>query len=156
MKRLNRQVFLTEMISFLIWAMWMYAAVSKLWDIDKARGEMLNQVFPLWISRILVWAVPISEIVTASLLPLARTRRFGLTISLILLTAFTGYILIVMTGIFGRIPCSCGGILEQMSWGQHLLFNLFFMALTFIAIRFQSIKVKAESGELKLKRKEAL
>ncbi|WP_407637169.1 MauE/DoxX family redox-associated membrane protein [Daejeonella oryzae] len=58
----------------------------------------------------------------------------GLNFSLFLLIQFTIYIILIMLNVFGRIPCSCGGILEEMSWGQHLVFNLFFLLLTIIAI----------------------
>ncbi|WP_354357539.1 MauE/DoxX family redox-associated membrane protein [Pedobacter sp. UYP30] len=53
---------------------------------------------------------------------------------MITLTIFTLYIAIVMTGIFGRIPCSCGGILKNMSYATHLLFNVFFIALSHIGL----------------------
>jgi hypothetical protein len=33
------------------------------------------------------------------------------------------------------LPCSCGGIIRQLSWKQHLLLNLFLLVLAGIAVR---------------------
>jgi hypothetical protein len=99
---------------------------------------MLSQVFPAKISEILVWLVPAIELSTAALLLFRQTIRTGLYVSLYLLCTFTFYIGFIMTGLFGRIPCSCGGVLQEMSWTQHLFFNLFFMALTLVAIIYSS------------------
>lgn len=114
--------------------LWVYASASKLLDFQTSKAQMLSQVFPVWISRIMVWAVPVSELVTAGLLLIRQTERAGLYASLYLLSAFTCYIALILTGLFGTIPCSCGGVLEQMTWVQHLFFNLFFLALTLVAI----------------------
>ena len=125
---------LTLIISILLGCLWLYAALNKLMDYEVSRSEMLIQVFPQYISEVLVWAVPAVELATVALLILPGTERLGLYLSFILLGTFSVYIAIVMTGVFGRIPCACGGVLEQMPWGIHLLFNLFFLALTLVAI----------------------
>jgi putative oxidoreductase len=114
--------------------LWVYAALSKLINFEQSRNQMLQQVFPAGLSELLAWAVPVVELSTAGLLIFKKTQRAGLYISLFLLLHFTIYICVVMLNVFGRIPCSCGGILEKMSWGQHLVFNLFFLFLTLIAL----------------------
>jgi hypothetical protein len=119
-------------VSFIL--LWSYAAFSKLADLDKSRSEMLNQVFPMWIAEILYWLVPTLELGLCALLISTKTRLMGLYASLILMSSFTLYIGIVMTGVFGRVPCSCGGILNNMSYGTHLVFNLFFVALALFGI----------------------
>ena len=139
----------SSIITTLLILLWVYAATSKLVDYDKSRSQILNQVFPVWISKILVWAVPATELIIAGLLLFPKTLKFGMYASLYLLTFFTLYIALIMTGIFGRIPCSCGGVLEDLSWSQHLIFNLFFLALTLIAIIYQS-KVEPVTGNSKL------
>lgn len=114
--------------------LWVFAAAAKLLDYETSRSQMLRQVFPVWISHILVWAVPVVELATAGLLLISQTRRAGLYASLFLLSAFTFYIASILTGLFGAIPCSCGGVLEELTWSQHLLLNLLFLALTLVAI----------------------
>jgi len=41
-----------------------------------------------------------------------------------------------MLKVFDRIPCSCGGIIAKLSWGQHLVFNLIFLGLALIGFMF--------------------
>lgn len=138
-------------ISFIL--LWSYAAFSKLADMDKSRSEMLNQVFPTWMADVFYWLIPTIELGLCVLLVLTKTKLAGLYGSLILMISFTLYIAIVMTGIFGRIPCSCGGILSNMSYGTHLIFNLFFVALALLAIII--VKRRATFDTIKLfKRKE--
>jgi hypothetical protein len=95
---------------------------------------MLNQVFPIWMADVLYWLIPTIEVGLCVLLVITKTRLMGLYGSLILMSSFTLYIAIVMTGVFGRVPCSCGGIFRNMSHGTHLLFNLFFVVLALLGI----------------------
>ena len=96
---------------------------------------MLNQVFPEAIALHLTWLVPVTELVIAVALVIKSTILKALYAALVLMVSFTIYISITMTGIFGRIPCSCGGILKQMSYTTHLLFNLCFIILAIIGIK---------------------
>jgi hypothetical protein len=41
------------------------------------------------------------------------------------------------------VPCSCGGILEEMSWNQHMAFNITFIAIAVIAIFISQIRIKS-------------
>jgi hypothetical protein len=53
-------------------------------------------------------------------------RSIGLYLSFALMTLFSVYILVI-TNYSSNVPCSCGGILEKMTWNQHLIFNLAFL-----------------------------
>jgi len=33
-----------------------------------------------------------------------------------------------------NLPCSCGGVIQQLSWTQHIVFNLIFIAAGGIGI----------------------
>jgi putative oxidoreductase len=126
--------------TYLLILLWVYAAVSKLADLSRFRGQMLRQPLPLWLQDTLVYVLPFLELCAALLLARAASQRAGLTISAILLLLFTGYIGLALLGVFDRVPCSCGGILEHMSWGAHFMFNLFYLALTTISIYLQQRK----------------
>lgn len=135
-------------IVYLLIVLWVYAAISKLIDFDQNRNAMLQQVFPVFIAEILAWAVPLTELAAASLLVASTTRVAGLYISFSLLLLFSIYILTVVIGYFGRVPCSCGGILEEMSWGQHLAFNILFIFLNFLALKFTIKERRAMEGAI--------
>jgi uncharacterized membrane protein YphA (DoxX/SURF4 family) len=125
---------IVKVIAIIIACLFTYAAISKLSDYDKSSWEMRNQIFPVWTAVILTWLIPSIELLLALLVLIPLTRKIALASSLVLLLLFTIYIAVVMTGVFGRIPCSCGGILKDMSYGYHLIFNLFFASLAFIGL----------------------
>jgi hypothetical protein len=82
------------------------------------------------IASAIVIVLPLAEIITAVLLFLPSTRRLGLLITIALMTAFTGYIVYIL--IYDKeLPCTCGGILEEMTWPQHLIFNIACVATAF-------------------------
>ena len=123
-----------KIVAIILACLFVYAALSKLEDYHKSVIEMRNQVFPTWIAMILTWLIPTIELFLVALLIIPITRKMAVWLSLFLLTTFTIYIAIVMTGVFGRIPCSCGGILENMSYGIHLIFNLFFIVIALLGL----------------------
>lgn len=132
-KQLNKRTAL-NVISGLLAAMFFYASFSKLTNYEKAESDMRNQVFTQPVAEVLTWLIPGIEILIVLLLLFPQTRKTALWASLGLLTVFTAYIALIMTGIFGRIPCSCGGILQRMSYGIHLLFNLFLICISLLGI----------------------
>lgn len=121
---------LTEIISILLILVFAYTAISKLADFETFRGQMKAQPLPGWISTLVVWTLPAIELITGILLILSRTRLIGLYISLSLMSIFTGYVALALAGAFGSIPCSCGGIIESLSWEAHLAVNLIFTVLS--------------------------
>lgn len=135
-----------SLITICLIILWTYAAISKLIDFDQTRAQMHSQVFSATFSSILTWAIPAIELLTTALLVYSKTRIYGLYVSAILLFVFTMYIVLVINNAFGRIPCSCGGVLEKMSWGQHLAFNIVFLLLTLSSIVFE-LKERGPYGE---------
>ena len=71
----------------------------------------------------LAWALPIGELILAVILFIPAWRLKGLYLSGILMTLFTVYVIIILL-IDNHISCSCGGIIEDLSPRQHLLFNI--------------------------------
>nr|MBC7614376.1 hypothetical protein [Pseudopedobacter sp.] len=110
--------------------LWSYASIVKLINMPLTFSQMHNQVFPIWMADILAYAIPILEIALVLLLLIPRYRKLALWLSIALLSAFTIYIILIKLFLFGRIPCSCGGIISGMSWTQHLIFNLFFLIIS--------------------------
>jgi putative oxidoreductase len=81
----------------------------------------------------LAWAIPLAEIVIAVALIIGKTRKTGLYGSLGLMTLFTIYVIYVMS-FKAKWPCSCGGMIRDLTWPQHLVFNLFFVAISVIGL----------------------
>lgn len=123
-----------EIISALLILLFLYAALSKWMDMAAFTKAMHNQPFPHWMADTLAWTLPPVEIAVAILLMFRRTQLIGFTASLILMTLFTLYILAILLHLFPRVPCSCGGVIKQLGWNAHLVFNLFFVFISILAI----------------------
>ncbi|MEL1254086.1 MauE/DoxX family redox-associated membrane protein [Flavobacterium sp. DGU38] len=122
-----------ESICLLYILLFVYAAVSKLLDFENFQVQLgqspLLSAYALWVS----WMVPIIEIIIVLLLIIPKFRSLGFLAAFNLMAMFTVYIFIVLHyGSF--VPCSCGGILEKMSWNVHIVFNIVFVLLAALAI----------------------
>ncbi len=129
-----KQELTIKFICTLLVFLFVYAAASKLADIKTFMADMYNQPFPAFVKPILVWAVPFTELAIAALLIFDTTRLIGLYASLILMVGFTFYTAVVLLHFFEYVPCSCGGVIKNLSWKQHLVFNLFFAGISLIGI----------------------
>nr|WP_143097972.1 MauE/DoxX family redox-associated membrane protein [Chitinophaga sp. CF118] len=72
----------------------------------------------------------------AALLIPNKTRKYGLLGSLVLMLVFTVYVAYVLLFTTKR-PCTCGGIIRQLSWPDHLIFNISFLLLAITGIILQ-------------------
>ncbi|SHM04979.1 MauE/DoxX family redox-associated membrane protein [Flavobacterium saccharophilum] len=131
------RLYITEVVTLLYILLFVYAAVSKLLDFENFQVQLgqspLLSAFASWVS----WLVPIVELLIVLMLIIPTSRKKGLIASLSLMTMFTAYIFIILH-YSSFVPCSCGGILEKMSWNVHLIFNIVFMILTTVAIIFSN------------------
>ncbi|TCC99990.1 MauE/DoxX family redox-associated membrane protein [Pedobacter psychroterrae] len=136
-RKVGKYEVIITVIATMLALLFLYAALSKLLDYDTSKREMLNQVFPRGISLILVWLVPVVELLIVQTLLFRSTRLMGMYFSSGLLILFSLYISITMSGAFGRIPCSCGGILKHMSYWTHLGFNVIFIVMAVLGIALE-------------------
>jgi hypothetical protein len=130
-----KKEFISDIMVALIFMMLLYASFSKYFDFSAFQRAMHNQPFPSWFSDVLVIFLPPMEIIAAVLIGFDKTRIIGLKATITLMTAFTLYIVAILLHLFPMVPCTCGGIIRLMSWPQHLLFNLFFIAIAIIALK---------------------
>lgn len=131
--------------------LWIYTALSKLADINVFGVQLSRQPAPISsLTLILIWALPFVELATAALLMFDRTRKAGLLLSFFLMLAFTVYVALAVVGYWEDIPCSCGGVLNQLGWKDHLWFNLFFLGVAAIgaALEMYSKRSKHQGGNL--------
>ncbi len=124
---------IVRIICYIYVVLFTYAATSKLLDFENFRIQLgqspLLSAFAFWTSV----AVPVSEFIIAILLLIPKFRFMGLFAAYSLMVMFTAYIYIILN-YSSFIPCSCGGVLEKMTWNQHLIFNICFIILGGIAI----------------------
>ncbi len=124
--------FLINLIAALLIFLFVYTGTNKLMDVESfhiaiAKSPLLNR-----FSVLISWAIPLFEIGISALLFIPHFRRYGFLLSAVLLALFSLYITYMLIFI-PHLPCSCGGIIQQMNWTQHLIFNLIFFSFSFCA-----------------------
>lgn len=113
-----------------------YTAQSKLMD----HGRFFRGISKVeWIGNyatLISYAVPFAEILVALLILIPWTNKIGLWCFLGTVIVFTVYIIIALLWA-KNLPCRCGGVIETLSWNEHIWFNVFFIMLAIIAIRLK-------------------
>jgi hypothetical protein len=126
------KILVIEIVSYLFIILFVYAASSKFFDYQNfaaqlGRSPMLAR-FDGWF-----WLVPVIEIIVSLFLAIPKFKLLGLYSSFSLMTMFSAYIFVILR--FSEyIPCSCGGVLQKMSWSVHFWFNIAFVFLAASAI----------------------
>ncbi|MET1055512.1 MAG: MauE/DoxX family redox-associated membrane protein [Pedobacter sp.] len=126
---------ITELIIFLLAALFIYTAVDKLLQYNRFVWQLDNQPFDKRLRPILAPALPAVELLLTILLLWRKTSLIGLYGAAILLSIFTIYIALVTFKFYERIPCSCATAFENLSWPVHLLINTVFLSIAVIGIR---------------------
>jgi hypothetical protein len=123
-----------EVISALFILLFAYTAFSKWLDSQNfiavlAQSPLIGRT----LAGIAAWSVIISELIICALLFIPRTRLIGLYGSFLVIAVFTLYIG-YMIAFTPKLPCHCGGVISQMTWPQHLAFNIVFTMLALTGI----------------------
>ncbi|MDR2275360.1 MAG: hypothetical protein LBF27_30915 [Sphingobacterium sp.] len=126
----------SEIMSGLLVVLFAYTVITKLSDIEYFKYQLYNQVFSAQVSKALVYLLPLSEIIATALLCISKLRFYGLLVSILLMGAFTAYTIFIVAGAFDKVPCVCGGVISNMSWPVHLVFNCVFFIIAIIGLRF--------------------
>lgn len=131
MKYLKKIIPFAVSIFFVI--LFCYAAISKVWDFKNFQFQISESALLNRFSDFLPYIIIVVEFLIAGLLCYRKTRNIGLLGSFVLMLLFTGYIVLILST-SNNLPCSCGGILEKMSWHQHLYFNIGCVILSVIGL----------------------
>ncbi len=134
LSKLNEKYF-QSIVSYLFVLLFVYAATSKIMDFDTFKVQLAQSPLLSAYAGLIAFLVPGIELLIAGFLLIPRFNRLGLFSSYLLMIMFTAYIYIILN-FSDFIPCSCGGVLEKLSWTQHLIFNLVFILLAIAAILF--------------------
>lgn len=124
---------LLEFITAVLIVLWIYVGITKLIDHRSVVWQMsTNPVFKS-IPILAAFGGPILELIIALLLVIKKTRLIGLYASFILMFFFTVYVTYLMLYL-PNLPCSCGGIISELNWQQHLILNILLTILSLVAI----------------------
>ncbi|WP_269223805.1 MauE/DoxX family redox-associated membrane protein [Flavobacterium sp. IMCC34518] len=110
-----------------------YAATSKVLDFENFQIQLGQSPLLSSFASLILFAVPAAEIIIAILLLIEKYRLIGLFSAYTLMVLFTAYIYILLH-YSAFVPCSCGGIIQKLSWSQHIIFNICFIVMAGIAV----------------------
>lgn len=115
-------------LSLLFVVLFLYTVYHKIVGIDAFTKGIAKIPMVGTYSVAVAWGVLGAEALVALLLIWPGTNRLGLWGAFGLMVAFTVYIGSMLL-FAAKLPCHCGGAIEKLTWGQHLLFNCGFIAL---------------------------
>jgi putative oxidoreductase len=121
------------LITYALFFLFVYTSLSKLMAYDYYLYDLSRSPLLGKYSTIIATLLPVTELLIAGLLLPDKTRKTGFIAALVLLAIFTAYVSYVLIFTTSR-PCTCGGIIRQLSWPGHLLFNILFLILTILGI----------------------
>lgn len=110
-----------------------YTAKEKLDDHERFLRGLQKIQFLKDYALTISWLVPFSEIAVAAVIIFPWTQKLGLYLFTIMMSIFTLYIASMLLWAENK-PCHCGGAIETLTWGQHLVFNTVFILIAIFGI----------------------
>jgi putative oxidoreductase len=130
LKRIN---IIDKISKFLLILLFAYTGSSKLLQHQVFLSQLTKIEMLKTIAVPVSFLLPALEIVTAIFLAIDRVQKIGVWLAAFLMTTFTMYIAGMLI-LKSSLLCTCGGVISSMTWKQHLLFNIFFMLLSWNAL----------------------
>lgn len=127
---------ITDIICGLLILLFTYAAFSKLLAFGHFRFALSNAPLIGNYSTLFAALIVVVELIIVILLLMPQTNMTGFIAAVSLLVLFTIY-LVFMVITDPDLPCSCGGVIQELSWKQHIAFNIFFIGLGITGIYYQ-------------------
>jgi len=134
-----------EIITVLNIILFLYTGIAKIMDYSVFKEQLADSPILSWAATPVAVLLPVVEFAIVLMLVIPRWLLKGLYASFVIMTLFTAYI-IAMFIVAPEMPCSCGGIISELSWTQHIIFNSAFIILNGWAIYLQR-KEKKEYGK---------
>jgi uncharacterized membrane protein YphA (DoxX/SURF4 family) len=142
---------LIEIISHLFIILFLYTGIAKLMEFDVFQEQLAESPIMAPVAGIVSIGLPVTEFIVCLLLFFPRFRLKGLYAAFVLMVLFTAYVAILMAT-SKELPCSCGGIMEELSWEGHLVFNgiMILLSLYALIMQIKLTRVKSEIEEERL------
>jgi hypothetical protein len=128
-----KRTIIIEITAFFYTCLFLYTGIAKLmsYDLSIEQNEVMPIVGPY--AHIVSWLLPVIEIMLAIVIFIPKTKVVGLRAGTGLMILFTGYVIYIMN-FDSKLPCTCGGFLQKLSWPQHLVFNSVFVVAGIFSI----------------------
>jgi hypothetical protein len=134
MKRSNIIYYFTpKIIGLLFISLFVYAASSKFLAFQDFERQLKQSPFISAYAHGMAWMVPLTELLIVGLFLFQKYTLLAFYISLSLMTIFSIYIYLILN-FSDSLPCACGGILSNLGWRDHFIFNMVFIILALIGV----------------------
>lgn len=130
---MKRRIVIADILSSMVLLLLLYAALSKIFDYRRFVSVLNMSPLLKGYGAELGIFIPASELMIGLLLFIPASRLSGLYLSILLLLVFTLY-LGYMVNFAPDLPCSCGGVIKELSWPQHIVLNIMFIAAAVAAL----------------------
>ena len=120
--------------------LFLFSAYEKIIEHDRFLIGLKKVSLMGQFAEFVAWAVPIIEIIISALLIVPKTHKWGLYGFIGTMVVFSLYILSMLL-LQETLPCHFNLIIEKLSWSQHLWFNLAFITLAIIAVKFSKSNI---------------
>lgn len=137
------------MIAILFVILFLYTGISKLMDFSVFKEQISSSPLLEGLAPIAARVLPLAELAASVLLFWPPWRKYGLYAALGLMTLFTTYVIFIMA-VDETLPCSCGGIIELLSWKGHLFLNFILTILALAGILLARRPSYEESSDIKI------
>ncbi|VTP91491.1 MauE/DoxX family redox-associated membrane protein [Sphingobacterium daejeonense] len=128
--QLKRKRITFNIVIILLLLLWTPVSIDKISDFTAFKSGILRQPFSDSLGYILIYTLPVLELIIVLALIMEKYRKVGLILSTVLMAAFTAYIAVALMGAWEKLPCGCGSVISGMTWMQHFFFNLLFLFLS--------------------------
>ena len=130
--KFNKEI-IQKTLEYLLIILFIYASLNKISDMGKFQYELgKSPLIPFGYNKIFAYLIICIELSIAALISYKKTRKIGFLFSFSLMFFFTIYIYYLLNFSY-YIPCSCGGILDNLTWEWHIIFNATFTIIAFIS-----------------------
>jgi len=126
---LQKSNIIDKVSTFFLILLFAYTGSSKLLGHQLFLSHLMQIQLLKTIAEPVSYLLPAVEILTAIFLAIDKMEILGLWLAAFLMTTFTIYVGAMLI-LKSSLPCTCGGVISSMTWKQHLLFNIFFMLLS--------------------------
>lgn len=120
-------------IAYFFILLFIYTGAAKLLDIHLFQEQLNSSPLLGFMAGIITWALPIGEILIAIGLFFPAWQLKAMYATFVLMLLFTLYVTTILF-MDNHISCSCGGIVEDLSPKQHIIFNSACLILSLIGI----------------------
>lgn len=142
--KMHPREFVVQVITYMLLCLWIVVASRKLFDYSAFRQAMLDQPFEDKYGIVLSYLLPVIQLGTGLLFIFEKTKRYGFLLTILLMIAFSWYIVLVLKRTWGFIPCYC--TLEfPADWKGHLWINGIIAVFAITGLLLDSLRKRAKT-----------